>query len=51
MAYAQHVTRAERRARTRRIPALPAGLDGLVAYLVFATSVGFAAACVLGLIP
>jgi hypothetical protein len=29
---------------------LPAGLDTLFAYLVFASAIGFAAACVLGLI-
>ena len=45
MAYSQHVTRAKLQARTHRVPALPARLDLLVAYLVFAISVGFAAAC------
>ena len=51
MAYAQDATRTDRQVRSGRIHALPVRLDTLAAYLVFASSIGFATACVLGLIP
>jgi len=51
MAYAQDVTGTERQARSTRIAAMPVRFETLAAYLVFASSIGFAAACVLGLIP
>jgi hypothetical protein len=51
MAYVQDAIMVERQARSRKVGAGSAGIDTIVACSVFFSSIGFATAIVLKLIP